>query len=277
MTYRDDREALLLQIEALKEDLKRAGPNRDQAKEKLADLAKKVDLATKSLDEDRRTLAQIGDEIRTIRKEFDHPLSKDQKRPEENLNQNKRESVFGGVAGLAAFGFVAIALIALLMILLIPRERKADSRPVYEPVAQNEHRDAVDQPRNHEPQTFGQSLRMEMPQQAPGLRGVASSEGTEESDEPSDLPSQPSRSQVRRTMGSVAGQVMNCRRLVDRQTRVNATFVISNSGHVTSVTVSGGSPTVQTCVQRAVWLARFPEFTNPRFTVTYPFVLTPDP
>lgn len=89
------------------------------------------------------------------------------------------------------------------------------------------------------------------------------------------LPNQPSRSQVRRAMGSVSGQVMACRALVDSTTRVNATVVVSNSGAVQSASVSGGSPQLQQCVQRAVRRARFPRFSEPTFTVTYPFVLSP--
>ena len=90
------------------------------------------------------------------------------------------------------------------------------------------------------------------------------------------LPTQPSRSQVRRAMGSVAGQVMACRSLVESQTRVNATVNVSNSGAVQSASVSGGTPAVQQCVQRAVQRARFPRFSEPSFSVTYPFVLSPE-
>lgn len=89
------------------------------------------------------------------------------------------------------------------------------------------------------------------------------------------LPPQPSRSQVRRAMGSVAGQVMACRSLIDAQTRVNATVNVANSGAVRSASVSGGTPAVQQCVKRAVQRARFPRFSQPSFSVTYPFVLSP--
>lgn len=77
-------------------------------------------------------------------------------------------------------------------------------------------------------------------------------------------------------MGSVAGQVMACRSLVESQTRVNATVNVSNSGAVQSASVSGGTPAVQQCVQRAVQRARFPRFSEPSFSVTYPFVLSPE-
>jgi predicted Zn-dependent protease len=77
-------------------------------------------------------------------------------------------------------------------------------------------------------------------------------------------------------MGSVAGQVMACRSLVQETTRVNATVTVANSGAVTSASVSGGSSDVQQCVERAVQRARFPRFTQPTFAVTYPFVLSPE-
>jgi hypothetical protein len=95
-------------------------------------------------------------------------------------------------------------------------------------------------------------------------------------DEGEAVPDQPSRSQVRRSMGSVAGQVMACRSLVRETTRVNATVTVANSGAVQSATVSGGAADVQACVERAVQRARFPRFTQPTFSVTYPFVLSPE-
>jgi len=44
---------------------------------------------------------------------------------------------------------------------------------------------------------------------------------------------------------------------------------------VTSASVSGGPPPVNSCVERAVRGARFPPFKQASFTVTYPFVLSP--
>lgn len=89
------------------------------------------------------------------------------------------------------------------------------------------------------------------------------------------VPDQPSRSQVRRAMGSVAGQVMACRSLLSETTRVNATVTVANSGAVQSASVTGGPADVCACVERAVQRARFPRFTQPTFSVTYPFVLSP--
>jgi hypothetical protein len=91
----------------------------------------------------------------------------------------------------------------------------------------------------------------------------------------SDVPDQPSRSQVRRAMGSVAGQVMACSSMVNTQTRVNATLTVVSSGAVQDADVTGGPPDVQQCVRRAVMRARFPQFQQPTFSVTYPFVLSP--
>jgi len=90
------------------------------------------------------------------------------------------------------------------------------------------------------------------------------------------LPPQPSRSQVRRAMSSVAGQVMACKNLVESPTRVNASVNVASSGLVESATVSGGSPALQDCVERAVRRARFPAFSEPTFVVSYPFVLNPE-
>lgn len=104
---------------------------------------------------------------------------------------------------------------------------------------------------------------------------VQAAVGSGESSGGSELPEQPSRSQVRRAMGSVAGQVMACRSLVESQTRVNATVSVASSGSVQNANVSGGSPQVQQCVQRAVRRARFPRFQRSTFTVTYPFILSP--
>jgi hypothetical protein len=90
------------------------------------------------------------------------------------------------------------------------------------------------------------------------------------------LPAQPSRAQVRRAMGAVAGDVMACRALADSQVRLNATVRVANNGTVRSAVVAGpGSAALRQCVQQAVSGARFPEFSQPSFSVTYPFVLSP--
>ncbi len=122
--------------------------------------------------------------------------------------------------------------------------------------------------------TGGGSTPTKRPSKAGGDDPVRSAIGSGDSAEPS-LPDQPSRAQVRRAMRSVSGQVMACKSLVDSMTRVNATLVVSSSGGVNSVNVSGGSAAAQQCVSRAVKRARFPRFKQASFTVTYPFVLSP--
>jgi hypothetical protein len=111
--------------------------------------------------------------------------------------------------------------------------------------------------------------------QAPAAAAVESAVSPGGGGDSSGLPDQPSRSQVRRAMGSVSSQVMACGAMVSSTVRVNAALVVSNDGAIQTATVNGGSSEVNACVGRAIKRARFPRFSQPNFSVTYPFVLSP--
>jgi predicted Zn finger-like uncharacterized protein len=88
----------------------------------------------------------------------------------------------------------------------------------------------------------------------------------------SGLPEQPSRDAVASALRSVAGPVRSCG--AGQRGTANTTIVISGStGRVQSARVAGqfaGTPVGQ-CVARAVRAARFPRFSRPTFSVTFPY------
>jgi predicted Zn finger-like uncharacterized protein len=83
----------------------------------------------------------------------------------------------------------------------------------------------------------------------------------------SNLPERPSRSDVSGGVSRVKGRVMGC----NGTGTVTAKIKISSSGSVSSVSASGGTGSVNSCVERAVKGARFPK-TQLGITVNYPFV-----
>ncbi|MGF1469223.1 MAG: GYF domain-containing protein [Sandaracinaceae bacterium] len=85
---------------------------------------------------------------------------------------------------------------------------------------------------------------------------------------------QPSRSDVRRAMDSVAGQVRACGNGTHGTARVQVVFQ-GTSGRVTTATVEAANlpPPVRSCIARAVRGARVPSFSQSTFSVRYPFNL----
>jgi len=90
------------------------------------------------------------------------------------------------------------------------------------------------------------------------------------------LPSTLSRSQVKSGMSRVSGKVRSCYDKFKVPGMASVRVKISgSSGRVASAKVGGkfgGTPT-GACVSRAVSTARFPKFSSPTMTVTYPFIL----
>jgi hypothetical protein len=88
----------------------------------------------------------------------------------------------------------------------------------------------------------------------------------------SDLPSAPGRDDVLSALKSVAPKVANCGN--GQSGIATAKISVSGStGRVTSVDVSGqfaGTP-VAACVSREAGKAKFPKFSQPSFSVTFPF------
>src|SRR5690606_30942921 len=93
------------------------------------------------------------------------------------------------------------------------------------------------------------------------------SSGSSSSSSNSNLPETPSRSDVSSGIAKVKGKVKAC----NGSGTITARIKISPSGSVSSVNATGGSPSANTCVERAVKKARFPK-TQRGVTVNYPFV-----
>jgi hypothetical protein len=89
----------------------------------------------------------------------------------------------------------------------------------------------------------------------------------------SNLPAQPSRSQVASSLRSVSSRVARCGGGEGGQVNVRVS-VSGRTGRVTSANVSGApNGGVRSCVSAAVRGARFPRFSNPTFGVTFPYRL----
>lgn len=87
----------------------------------------------------------------------------------------------------------------------------------------------------------------------------------------SNLPATPSRADVGSALGGVRGQVSAC----GSGGVANVAVTFRSSGSVSSASVGGdfaGTP-VASCISRAVRSARVPPFSNPSFSVTYPYRL----
>lgn len=88
------------------------------------------------------------------------------------------------------------------------------------------------------------------------------------------LPAQPNRDQVVQALRAVQQRVEACGQ--GQRGLASTAITVASSGRVTNVNVTGppfaGTP-VGSCIARAVRDARFPQFSNPTFTVTYPFRL----
>lgn len=85
----------------------------------------------------------------------------------------------------------------------------------------------------------------------------------------SNLPQQPDRDDVARTLRNVASSVSMCGGGMAGVAQSTITF--ANSGRVRNVSVMGVAPPVQSCVSRAVRGARVPPFQRSSFNVNYPF------
>ncbi len=85
----------------------------------------------------------------------------------------------------------------------------------------------------------------------------------------SNLPEQPDRDDVARTLRNVANSVSMCGGGMSGVALSTITF--ANSGRVRNVSVMGVDPPVQSCVSRAVRGARVPPFQRSSFNVNYPF------
>ncbi len=86
-----------------------------------------------------------------------------------------------------------------------------------------------------------------------------------------DLPRTPSRDQVLRALRGVQPAVSACAQ--GQRGVAMADIVVGNSGRVKSVRVSQVTGPVASCIARAVRKAKFPAFSDPTFSVKFPFKL----
>jgi predicted Zn finger-like uncharacterized protein len=87
----------------------------------------------------------------------------------------------------------------------------------------------------------------------------------------SGLPEKPSRDDVMSALRSVQPEVSACGQGQGGVAMAN--IVVGSSGRVQSVNVTQVSGPVASCVARAVRGARFPKFSSPKFSVSFPFRL----
>lgn len=87
-----------------------------------------------------------------------------------------------------------------------------------------------------------------------------------------DLPAQPSREQVQAALDAVRSNVAAC---TESTGQVVVRVTVSGRGRVTTAVVQGGqfAGPEGSCIARAVRTARFPQFSERRFVVQYPFRL----
>ncbi len=85
------------------------------------------------------------------------------------------------------------------------------------------------------------------------------------------LPSKPSRDDVLRTLRKVQPAVQECAK--GQSGVAMADIVVASSGRVKNVRVTRVKGAVAGCVARAVRKARFPKFSSPEFSVSFPFRL----
>ena len=85
------------------------------------------------------------------------------------------------------------------------------------------------------------------------------------------LPEKPSRDEVMSALRSVQPEVSACGQGSGGVAMAN--IVVGNSGRVKSVSVTQVPGPVASCVARAVRGARFPKFSSPTFSVSFPFRL----
>jgi predicted Zn finger-like uncharacterized protein len=88
---------------------------------------------------------------------------------------------------------------------------------------------------------------------------------------PSNLPRTPSRDDVLKALRGVQPAVSACAQ--GQRGVAMADIVVGNSGRVKSVRVSQVTGPVASCIARAVRRARFPKFSDPKFSVKFPFRL----
>ena len=97
--------------------------------------------------------------------------------------------------------------------------------------------------------------------------------GSGDTPPPAAGPSTPSRGDIVSAMNAVSREVAACGN--GQHGIANARMVFDSSGRVSNATVAGGSfpAPVASCIARAARQARVPPFTQPTFSVNYPFRL----
>lgn len=90
-----------------------------------------------------------------------------------------------------------------------------------------------------------------------------------------DLPKKLSRSQVTTTLRKLNSRVQRCYHRLKQKGTVQIKLKINSTGHVGSAKATGkfgGTPT-GSCVSKVVRSAKFPRFSGPSMSLTYPFLL----
>lgn len=103
-----------------------------------------------------------------------------------------------------------------------------------------------------------------------GRRSGSSGSSSSRSSDPS-LPEQPSRGDVASGISDVKGSVSACGSRAPGGGKVTVKIKISPSGSVSSASASGGTASLNGCVESAVRRARFPKSQN-GVSVNYPFI-----